>query len=98
VTGVDLLKTALTALGTAVLSMLGWWFVHLQNLPDRDEVRTMIATDNPYLEDRKLLLNRIDNLTDTTKELDQSVRELQQQIARLSVGKVGHAFQAQTSE
>lgn len=95
---VELLKQGLASAGACIITMLGFWLGHLRNLPDREEVKRVVhesvqaaAAENPYLQDRALMLHRLNTLTETTKELDHSVRELNSRLDRLPAGKAAPA-------
>lgn len=65
--------TAIAALSSALVTGGALWAAVMPTLVDRDEVRTLIERESPYVEDRRLLL---DNLGLIREEQAQVGREL----------------------
>ena len=59
-----------------IISMTAFWFTWAKDLPQRSEVQTMInAAPFPYIEDKKLITNQLNNLHVDVKEIKTQVME-----------------------
>ena len=68
---------------TVIVSMVGFWILHGRELPTRAEVRSMIATEAPYVADRKLVMERLTDVAENSRDLSKAINEFRVELARL---------------
>ena len=68
---------------SSLVTFVATWMFMLREVPTRGEVRHMVATESPYLQDRRALQNSIQHYTTAIGELTNRVRELEKQVSRI---------------
>lgn len=61
-------KFIATVLSSVLITGLTSWFAFGGGMK-RDEVRDLIRTESPYVEDRKLILDKLNRIVDDIKEI-----------------------------
>lgn len=61
-------QAVMAILGT-VIAMVGFWLLHGRTLVTADEVKTIVQETAPYVEDRKLIAQKLDYTADLNKDL-----------------------------
>jgi hypothetical protein len=87
----DTWKTAAVTAISCVIMMLSFWLSQARNYVTRDEVSGMIQTESPYLVDKQLVLQNINDMKQVLKDNTQVISELNVEIARLrtELNKIG---------
>lgn len=83
-------KDLAIAAGAVLASCIGFFLVEVKGYVSNDEVKSLIQTESPYVQDRALIKNQIDilnkNVEKTATQLEENTKastDLRIEIARL---------------
>ncbi len=79
----ELWKTAATYLATVCISLAGAWVMIGKDAVTRAEVREMIVTEGPYVEDRKMILRQLEQNSENQKQLTNAIQDNTTMLAEL---------------
>ena len=84
-------KTAAVTATSCVIMMVSFWLVQAKDYVTRNEVSDMIQTESPYLVDKQLVLQNINDMKNVLKDNTQVISQLNIEIARLrsELDKIG---------
>tara|TARA_A100001515_G_scaffold128207_1_gene114323 strand:- start:4171 stop:4446 length:276 start_codon:yes stop_codon:yes gene_type:complete len=84
-------KTAAVTATSCVIMMVSFWLVQAKDYVTRNEVSDMIQTESPYLVDKQLVLQNINDMKEVLKDNTQVISQLNIEIARLrsELDKIG---------
>ena len=84
-------KTAAVTATSCVIMMVSFWLVQAKDYVTRNEVSDMIQTESPYLVDKQLVLQNINDMKEVLKDNTQVISQLNIEIARLrtELNKIG---------
>ena len=87
----DIWKTVATSALSCVILMVGFWIVQARDYVTRPEVSDMIQTESPYLVDKQLVLQNINEMKDVLQKNTEVIAQLNLEIARLraELDKIG---------
>tara|TARA_Y100000004_G_C8790652_1_gene359088 strand:- start:292 stop:567 length:276 start_codon:yes stop_codon:yes gene_type:complete len=87
----DTWKTAAVTAISCVIMMASFWLVQAKDYVTRNEVSDMIQTESPYLVDKQLVLQNINDMKNVLKDNTQVISQLNIEIARLraELDKIG---------
>tara|TARA_Y100000401_G_C8294619_1_gene210619 strand:- start:786 stop:1061 length:276 start_codon:yes stop_codon:yes gene_type:complete len=87
----DTWKTAAVTAISCVIMMVGFWLTQAKDYVTRVEVSDMIQTESPYLVDKQLVLQNINDMKQVLKDNTQVISQLTVEIARLrgELDKIG---------
>lgn len=77
-------KSATLILASALVTLIGAYFVNQKNVVTREELPGLIEHYNPYTQDQKDLKNQVQGLRDEVVELRGQVRQLQTDVGNIS--------------
>ena len=73
----------LVALITALVTIMGMWFLTVRDTPSRAEVVTLIATTAPYVQDRSILTRGVQDNSIALERQGIKLDEISLSLARL---------------
>ena len=76
---------ATVALATAIFGMIGFWLVEGRQLVARDDVLSMLATQSPYVVDRKLIFEALADRKNSQAALAEAIKANTSAVADLRV-------------
>jgi len=79
----DSWKTVAISAMSCVIMMAGFWMTQAKNYVTRPEVSNMIQTESPYLGDKQLVLQNINEMKEVLNKNTQVISALNIEIARL---------------
>lgn len=79
----DSWKTVAISATSCVIMMAGFWMTQAKDYVTRPEVSEMIQTESPYLGDKQLVLQNINEMKEVLKQNTQVISALNIEIARL---------------
>jgi len=79
----DLWKTVAASAISCVILMAGFWLVQASGYVTRPEVSNMIQTESPYLVDKRLVLQNINDMKEVLQKNTDVISQLNLEIARL---------------
>lgn len=84
-------KTAAVTATSCVIMMVSFWLIQAKDYVTRNEVSDMIQTESPYLVDKQLVLQNINDMKEVLKDNTQVISQLNIEIARLrsELDKIG---------
>lgn len=87
----DTWKTAAVTATSCVIMMVGFWLTQAKDYVTRSQVSDMIQTESPYLVDKQLVLQNINDMKQVLKDNTQVISQLNVEIARLrsELNKIG---------
>lgn len=57
----NFLESLTTSMLSVIIGLIGFWTTFVKNLVSRQEVKDMIATHSPYVQDRQYILERLED-------------------------------------
>tara|TARA_R110002012_G_scaffold260259_1_gene441908 strand:- start:675 stop:950 length:276 start_codon:yes stop_codon:yes gene_type:complete len=87
----DTWKTVAVTAISCVIMMISFWLTQAKDYVTRNEVSDMIQTESPYLVDKQLVLQNINDMKQVLKDNTQVISQLNVEIARLrsELSKIG---------
>ena len=79
----DTWKSIATSAVSCVILMAGFWVVQARGYVTRPEVLDMIQTESPYLVDKRLVLQNINDMKDVLQKNTDVIAQLNLEISRL---------------
>lgn len=77
-------KMIVTSLLTGMLTSVAWYVGIVDRMITQEQATRLVATESPYLEDRKLLIQTLESLQETSAENRDAVGDLRVEIASLN--------------
>ena len=79
----DIWKAVAASSVSCVVLMVGFWIVQARGYVTRLEVSDMIQTESPYLVDKRLVLQNINDMKEVLQKNTDVIAQLNLEIARL---------------
>ena len=76
-------KTAAVTATSCVIMMVSFWLVQAKDYVTRSQVSDMIQTESPYLVDKQLVLENINEMKEVLRKNTEVISQLNLEIARL---------------